>query len=222
LLGLKNRPMVKLLEDLKFFLEKIDHFRDQLLFVFIKKFWPEKILPNHLSWLRIFVGAGLFVFLFFGVESKLLIISLFVFGALTDLLDGSVARFFKEETKFGAFLDPLADRILLAPIAFYSLFFEYKTLLFALIAMETINALTSSYLHSKNIFVQTNIFGKTKMVLQSFVFVVILVIWPNPLSGFFIDVLWVSAIFVVLSIFTTLNDPVNKNLIKEYAKNKNI
>jgi phosphatidylglycerophosphate synthase len=228
--------MRNFLENLKFFLEKIDHLRDQVLFVFIKKFWSKKILPDHLSWARVFIGIIILVFLFFGIENKLLIISLFIIGAFSDLLDGSVARFFKNETKFGAFLDPMADRVLLIPIAFYSLFLNYKILLFTLIIAEVANLLASAYLHSKDILVKSNIFGKTKMVLQSIVFAVILIMWPNPLSNLFIYILWTSAIFTILSILfkvseiqnlTPLNKPIDKKLIKEkltkhlHAKNKN-
>ena len=41
---------------------------------------------------------------------------LFGGAALTDMLDGAVARKFGGETKIGAYLDPLADKILLSAI----------------------------------------------------------------------------------------------------------
>ncbi len=47
---------------------------------------------------------------------------LFVFGALTDLLDGYLARLFDTQTHLGRVLDPLADKIFLLSI-FYSLAF---------------------------------------------------------------------------------------------------
>ncbi len=223
--------MRKFLEDLKFFLEKIDKLRDRLLFIFIKRFWSKKITPNHLSWTRVFIGVVILVLLFFGIENKLLIISLFLLGIFSDLLDGSVARFFKKETEFGAALDPLADRMLILPIAFYSLIFKYKLLLLVLIISEGANLLISAYLQSKGGSAKSNIFGKTKMVLQSVVFAVILIMWPNSLSEIFIYILWGSVIFTIISILfkvsdiknlTPLNKPVNKELIKKYAKNKNI
>ncbi|MEM1261563.1 MAG: CDP-diacylglycerol--glycerol-3-phosphate 3-phosphatidyltransferase [Pseudomonadota bacterium] len=39
---------------------------------------------------------------------------LFVLAALTDLLDGYVARRFNQTTAFGAFLDPVADKLIVA------------------------------------------------------------------------------------------------------------
>lgn len=38
---------------------------------------------------------------------------LFIFAILTDVIDGSIARYLKEETVLGAYLDPLADKFLL-------------------------------------------------------------------------------------------------------------
>jgi len=37
----------------------------------------------------------------------------FCFASFTDLIDGSVARFFKEASKNGAILDPIADKVLM-------------------------------------------------------------------------------------------------------------
>ncbi|MDB9744473.1 CDP-diacylglycerol--glycerol-3-phosphate 3-phosphatidyltransferase [Pelagibacteraceae bacterium] len=39
---------------------------------------------------------------------------LFVFASFTDYLDGLLARLFKEESKLGELLDPIADKILVA------------------------------------------------------------------------------------------------------------
>lgn len=197
--------MNKFIEDLKYFLEKLDHYRDEVLFVFIKPYWPRKITPNAITTVRIIIGVLLFALLFFfKIEDKILIISLFFFGALTDLLDGSVARGKNMVTEFGAMLDPVADRIIIIPIAVYSLFSSHKWLLLVLLLIEIINALASIYYTTKKVYLESNIFGKTKMVMQSLVFVAILVVWPNPPSQFFIALLWVSVGFTLLSIFSKI------------------
>lgn len=41
---------------------------------------------------------------------------LFMIVAVTDTLDGRTARYFKAETKFGAFIDPLADKLVMLPL----------------------------------------------------------------------------------------------------------
>ena len=197
--------MNRFIEDLKLFLEKLDHYRDEFLFVFIKPYWPSKITPNAITIVRIVIGVLLFTLLFFfKIEDKILIISLFFFGVLTDLLDGSVARGKNMVTELGAMLDPVADRIIIITIAVYSLFESHKWLLLVLLLIEVANTFVSIYYKTKRVYLESNIFGKTKMVMQSLVFVAILVVWPNPPSLFFIALLWLSVGFTLLSIFSKI------------------
>ncbi len=195
--------MNKFIGDLKLFLEKIDHYRDKILFLFIKPYWPNRITPNKITTVRIIIGILLFTLLFFfKIENKILIISLFFFGVLTDLLDGSVARGKNMVTELGAMLDPVADRIIIITIAVYSLFGPHKWLLLILLLIEIVNLFVSIYYKTKKVYLESNIFGKTKMVTQSLVFVAILFVWPNPPHQFFINILWLSAVFAILSIIS--------------------
>ena len=194
--------MNKFIRDLKLFLEKIDHYRDEALFVFIKPYWPRKITPNVITTARIIIGVLLFALLFFfKIEDKILIISLFFFGALTDILDGSVARGKNMVTELGAILDPVADRIIIITIAVYSLFEHHRWLLLVLLLTEVVNTFVSIYYTTKKVYIESNIFGKTKMVMQSLVFIAILIVWPNLPPQFFIALLWLSIVFTILSIF---------------------
>jgi CDP-diacylglycerol--glycerol-3-phosphate 3-phosphatidyltransferase len=70
-------------------------------------------LPNILSSLRIIL-AFLFVYLYLQTELEYRITSLviFFFAAISDYYDGKIAREYEIETKFGVFLDPLADKFL--------------------------------------------------------------------------------------------------------------
>ena len=189
-----------ILDNFKNFLEKLDHYRDELLFLFIKPYWPRKISPNQITYVRIGVGLILFAALFFfGIENKPLILSLFCLGAITDLVDGSVARGLNKVTEFGTMLDPIADRVLIFPIAFYSLYKFQKWLLFFLILVEMIGGLIAILQKSKEMPIGANIFGKTKMVLLSLVFIAVLIVWPNSPPTFFIDVIWASLVFSFLS-----------------------
>ena len=205
------------IDGLQYFLEKLDHYRNELLYLFIKPYWPRKITPNQITWIRVVLGVLIFVLLFWlKIENKTLIVSLFCVGIFTDLIDGPIARGTNRVTEFGAMLDSMADRIIIIPIAVYSLFGIHKWLLLALLLAEIINAITSIFYKSKKIYLESNIYGKTKMVLLSVVFIAILVFWPKPPAIFFVDILWISLIFSFLSIFTKileLND-------KGYIKNK--
>ncbi|MBI2049846.1 MAG: CDP-alcohol phosphatidyltransferase family protein [Candidatus Staskawiczbacteria bacterium] len=193
--------MQRFIERLKLFLEKLDRLRDEVLFVFIKPYWSNKITPNKITTVRIIIGVLLFILLFFlRIENKTLIISLFFLGVLTDLLDGSVARAKNMVTELGAMLDPAADRIIIITIAVYSLFENHKWLLLILLLIEVFNTFVSINYKTKKVYLESNIFGKTKMVMQSLVFIAILFVWPNPPHQFFIFLLWISAAFAVLSI----------------------
>lgn len=204
----------KFIQDLQFFLEKIDIHRDKLLFLFIKPYWPRKITPNHLTFLRIFIGLLLFVVLFYHKNnSAFLIIPLFFIGVVTDLLDGSVARGLNKETKVGAIMDPAADRILIVPIAGYSLFSSHRWLFLILILLEAANALISAYMQGKGMFMPPNIFGKIKMFLQSVVFLAILTFWPKTPNLLFIYILWVSVAFMGLSLYIKILDA--KNILRQ-------
>jgi len=215
--------MKELIEDLKFSLEKLDHYRDELLFLFIKPYWPRRITPNQITYVRILVGLLLFALLFFfGIENKILILSLFCLGAVTDMVDGSVARGLDKVTEFGTMIDPIADRVLIFPIAFYSLYKSERWLLLFLILVEIIGALISILQKSKEMPIGANIFGKTKMVLLSLVFIAILIVWPNSPSVFFIDIIWLSLLFSLLSVFTKVLELNRRGYIKNKTINKHL
>ncbi len=69
-------------------------------------------LPNVLTILRLLAAPGLAVmFLYFTRPyADWFALTLFVIAALTDWLDGYLARAWKQETKLGTMLDPIADK----------------------------------------------------------------------------------------------------------------
>ena len=72
-------------------------------------------LANQLTLLRI-VFIPLFVVIFYLPFSwaHLLCAIIFTVAAITDWLDGYVARKYNQTTSFGAFLDPVADKLMVA------------------------------------------------------------------------------------------------------------
>lgn len=69
-------------------------------------------LPNILTVLRLFAAPGVPVmFLYFHRPyADWFALTLFVSAAITDYFDGYLARLWKQESKFGAMLDPIADK----------------------------------------------------------------------------------------------------------------
>ena len=72
-------------------------------------------IPNILTIGRIII-VPIFVLTFFipGFFGDLIPFFLFAIASFTDYLDGLLARIFKEESKLGELLDPIADKILVA------------------------------------------------------------------------------------------------------------
>src|SRR5688500_4811877 len=77
-------------------------------------------LPNLLTWLRI-VLIPLFVGIFYfdkswvsGPNQNLVATVIFTAAAITDWLDGWLARKLNQTSAFGAFLDPVADKLMVA------------------------------------------------------------------------------------------------------------
>ena len=75
-------------------------------------------LPTKLTLLRI-VMIPVFILLFyipvFGINNYLLTI-LFCLAAITDWFDGFLARRLQMQSEFGAFLDPVADKIMVSVV----------------------------------------------------------------------------------------------------------
>lgn len=77
-------------------------------------------LPNLLTWLRIIL-IPLFVGIFYFEKSwvsapnqNLVATIVFTAAAITDWLDGWLARKLNQTSAFGAFLDPVADKLMVA------------------------------------------------------------------------------------------------------------
>lgn len=85
-------------------------------------------LANQLTFLRL-VAVPFFILAVlearFGVA-----LSIFIAAGVTDLLDGLIARVFRQRTALGAFLDPAADKLLLT--AAFVLLTKYPSLLQAI------------------------------------------------------------------------------------------
>ena len=85
-------------------------------------------LPNKLTMLRILLVPFFVVFVYFEKYPvcQVLALVLFISASITDLLDGRIARSRNLVTDFGKFVDPLADKLLVASALI--LFVEQKAM----------------------------------------------------------------------------------------------
>ena len=128
------------------------------------------ILPNQLTVLRIALTPAFIVFLLFGNGSYNLIIAsgIFAIAALTDLYDGMIARKYGTVSRWGAFVDPLADKILLSTAFFGLVMLGYLKLwmVLAVIFRDAVITGVRAYGLRKNKHIKTEKFAKWKTTFQ--------------------------------------------------------
>lgn len=76
-------------------------------------------IPNLISGLRI-LGVPLFLYLILGPQADGWALAVLLISGATDWLDGKLARWLDQMSRFGAILDPVADRLYMIaiPLAF--------------------------------------------------------------------------------------------------------
>ena len=73
----------------------------------------KKYIPNILTIIRILLAPIFVLLINSGLEnSYFFALLIFLLASITDYLDGKLARKFQVVSKFGVFMDPLADKIL--------------------------------------------------------------------------------------------------------------
>ncbi|RCK72636.1 MAG: CDP-diacylglycerol--glycerol-3-phosphate 3-phosphatidyltransferase [Ignavibacteriae bacterium] len=137
-------------------------------------------LPNSLTFLRILL-TPIFLFLFISDSSidKQISLAVFIVAALTDWYDGWAARKFGNVSRFGMFMDPLADKILssTALIAFAYLNLIDLWMVIIIIIRDITITLLRSIAELKNQTIITTYLAKAKTTIQYLVIYYILVLY---------------------------------------------
>ena len=135
-------------------------------------------LPNKLTVLRLLLVPVIVVVLLFPVSIFTNILGAFIFlvTALTDLLDGKIARKYGLITDLGKFLDPLADKFMVLAAMMCIMYRSHSNALlfnvfmwlvmitvFRELAVASIRLIASK---NANIVVAANLLGKIKTVSQ--------------------------------------------------------
>ena len=140
-------------------------------------------------------------------------IAIFVTAALTDALDGAIARLTKSKTELGTFLDPLADKLLLvsgylALLAVDAL--PYQPPLWIIVTvvfrdLMIISGLAVIYLLSGKVRVQPNFLGKCTTAFQMLTLITVLLKWP------YAYLMWnTMAVLTIASFFVYFRRDLNK------------
>ncbi len=128
-----------------------------------------KTLPNLLTLSRLLVAFLVLLCLGLGFPgAKVLALVLFVAGALTDLLDGHLARRSGQVSAFGQLMDPLTDKVLVcaAFIAFVELGLMRAWLVVLIIAREFLVTGLRLLAASSGMVLSAGRWGKHKTVWQ--------------------------------------------------------
>lgn len=138
--------------------------KDEMMYPWIRSYWPLWLTPNVLTIIRMVIGLPILLPLvyFTGFVGNYTIFVFLVIAALTDLVDGPVARALNIKSPLGSLLDKIADKLLVVPIGVYEFWFIDKPLAVLSIAGMTVVMYTSvsRFFHSDYHDVPENIYGK--------------------------------------------------------------
>lgn len=165
---------------------------------------PHVITPNMVTVFRMLCTP--FVLWFLYLENYEVGVPFFLLAALTDALDGSMARVRQKITDWGTFYDPVADKLLIGLVVLLVVA-KHVNILFALIIilLELLIVLGGVVRKRQGKITSANIFGKTKMCLQVLgVAFLLIALWAGfdlfiPVS---IGTFSLAIVFAVISLFT--------------------
>jgi CDP-diacylglycerol--glycerol-3-phosphate 3-phosphatidyltransferase len=167
-----------------------------------------KHLPNQITLLRLALSGLFFLALnryrypgdLSANEWLWVAIVLFILAALTDVLDGYLARRWKVESTFGRVMDPFCDKILVLGAFVYlcgprfsidnhatavvtSITGVYPWMVVLILARELLVTSLRGAVEDSGAAFGANVFGKMKMLLQSIgVPVILFIVWLDPMS----------------------------------------
>ena len=185
-------------------------------------------IPNQLTLLRLVLAAVFFVVLNqyrYPVAPAwllLLAIAIFILAAVTDALDGYLARRWQVESTFGRIMDPFCDKVLVIGAFIYlagprfviapgpedvhvtMVSGVYPWMVAIILARELLVTSVRGELESKGVEFAASLSGKLKMILQSVAIpVVLLIVWLDPRQHE-PWLAWVRDVLVYATVFVTL------------------
>ncbi len=167
-------------------------------------------IPNALTWCRIILIPFFLVIFYLPFHyARLIAAFLFLLAAITDWLDGFLARQLKQTSAFGAFLDPVADKLMVAT-ALILLVSQYPSPWMVIpgivvVCREIVISALREWMAEigKRAVVKVSAIGKIKTVVQM-VALLILISQPTGMNNLVIFGLILLYIAVVLTLWSML------------------
>ncbi len=165
-----------------------------------------RLLPNVLSFLRILLVLPIIFFL----ESKIYLLAaiLFFISSITDFFDGFLARRYGIESELGAFLDLIADKILVISVLVWLVFIfsiQALTIISTLIILREIIITSFRYYlvldNADADLIKVNNYGKLKTAFQFFS-ILLLILSPLLNELYLIIALILLLISTLISYFS--------------------
>jgi cardiolipin synthase len=172
-------------------------------------------VPILLTWLRI-ITIPLVIGVFYAPQSwlsswqqNLIATALFIAAAITDWLDGYLARRLNQTSAFGAFLDPVADKLMIAAALIVLVQLQRADAIIAVviigreIAISAMREWMAKIGQSRSVAV--NVLGKVKTISQ--MIAVPMLLYHDPIGVF--DVQRIGTWLIYLAAILTLVSMVN-------------
>lgn len=162
-------------------------------------------IPNLLTFFRILLVPLFVIFLIYGHTFYAFLT--FVTAGVTDALDGFIARVFSQKTVLGAYLDPIADKLLLVTsyivLAVIGIIPPWLAVLVISRDILIMIGLAVLFINHKSLEIRPSILGKVSTFIQITTVVIALSV-AQPvlvLQPFLKRSIFLAAVFTILSGF---------------------
>lgn len=160
----------------------------------------KKNLPNYLTYFRIVV-IPLLILAFYlpGRWTDVVCAALFALAGITDWLDGYVARLWNVQTNIGRFLDPIADKLLVATALILLVAYHRADVLpaIAIMCREILVSGLREFLAEIRVSVPVSRLAKWKTAVQMVAIFCLLL--GSPVDSLGEIMLWLAAILTLVT-----------------------
>jgi CDP-diacylglycerol--glycerol-3-phosphate 3-phosphatidyltransferase len=184
------------------------------------RFFPQSVKPNQVTAVRFILVPVVYALLL--QHSYILALIVFAIAALTDLIDGAMARTRNQITDLGKVIDPVADKLLIISVLIFIGFRFLIIKIFVIYIIFEMFAVVAGYAFSSLIGgpIGANFFGKIKLNLQVLsigLFILGIIFANHVLIRISVYVLFAALVFAVFAAIETI-----RRKVRNYLKNHNI